>query len=196
MQQAAVVVPYDANWPSQFQEIAGRLRQSLGDQALRIDHIGSTAVPGLDAKPVIDIQISVPVLEPLIYTQALESAGYVHRADNPDLTKRYFREQAGQPRTHIHVREAGSWSEQTALLLRDFLREHEQYRKLYAAEKHALARRYARADQRQLYVDGKDPVIWRILYAASGWSQATGWKPQRPGDDDRDRQAPSITNTR
>ncbi|WP_172254321.1 GrpB family protein [Saccharibacillus deserti] len=177
MKESVIVVPYDANWPSQFQEIAGRLRQSLGDRALRIDHIGSTAVPGLDAKPVIDIQISVPALEPMIYAPAIESTGYVYRADNPDRTKRYFREKEGQPRTHIHVRESGSWSERTALLFRDFLREHESYRNLYASEKHALAQRYSRPDQRHLYVDGKDPIVWRILYAASKWSQTAGWRP-------------------
>lgn len=106
MADAIVVVPYDAEWPSLFAEMGGRLREALGPVALRIDHIGSTAVP------VIDVQVSVADFEPL---QAL---GFVFRADNTDRAKRYFREAPGTRRTHIHVRRVGSFSEQFALLFR------------------------------------------------------------------------------
>lgn len=91
------VVLYDAQWPAQFRDLGARLRAALGPQALRIDHIGSTSVPGLAAKPVIDVQISVPDLEPVdAYRSAIEGAGFVWRSANPDRTKRYFREQPGQ----------------------------------------------------------------------------------------------------
>ncbi|MDO3410532.1 GrpB family protein [Saccharibacillus sp. CPCC 101409] len=178
MKESAIVVPYDESWPEEFRAIGSKLRSALGDEAVRIDHIGSTAVPGLDAKPIIDIQISVRALEPMTYKGGLEAAGYVHRADNPDRTKRYFREGPGLKRTHIHVREAGSWSEQFALLFRDFLKAHNEYRELYVREKYTLVRRYSRPHERELYVEGKDPVIWRIMREASGWSQRTGWKPE------------------
>jgi len=59
-----IIVPYDPAWPALFRQIGGRLREALGDVALRIDHIGSTAVPGLAAKPIIDVQVSVAALEP------------------------------------------------------------------------------------------------------------------------------------
>ena len=177
MKEAVIVVPYDGKWQTEFVEIAKRLRETIGDEALRIDHIGSTAVPGLDAKPVIDIQISVKSLEPMTYRSALEAAGYRHRADNPDLTKRYFRETEGMRRTHIHVCEAGSWSEQFALLFRDFLRQSEKWRRVYAAEKHALAEHYSAPHERDFYVDGKDPIIWHIMQEASRWSKDTGWRP-------------------
>lgn len=176
MKEAVIVVPYDGKWQTEFEEIAKRLRETIGDQALRIDHIGSTAIPGLDAKPVIDIQISVKSLEPMTYRSALEAAGYRHRADNPDLTKRYFRETEGMRRTHIHVRESGSWSEQFALLFRDFLRQSEEWRLVYATEKHALAERYSAPHERDCYVDGKDPIIWTIMQEASRWSKHTGWR--------------------
>ncbi|NGZ76964.1 GrpB family protein [Saccharibacillus alkalitolerans] len=179
MKEAVTVVPYDEAWREEFREIARRLKEELGGEALRIDHIGSTAVPGLDAKPVIDIQISVRALEPMTYRAGIEAAGYVHRADNPDLTKRYFREREGAKRTHIHVREAGSWSEQFPLLFRDFLRGHEAFRKLYAEEKRALAARYSQPHERHSYVDGKDPIIWRIMREASKWSQRTGWRAEK-----------------
>ncbi|OWA33470.1 hypothetical protein B9G55_22680 [Saccharibacillus sp. O16] len=176
MKESVIILPYDEAWTEEFDRIGGLLREDLGEQALRIDHIGSTAVPGLHAKPVIDIQISVRQLEPMEYQAGLERAGYRHRADNEDLTKRYFREQTGQRRTHIHVREAGSWSEQFALLFRDYLRANEEERQNYAAEKQSLAALYSRPDEREAYVEGKNPIIWRIMQQASRWSQQTGWR--------------------
>src|SRR4051812_21697689 len=113
MSYTVVVVPYDHHWPALFAQLGTTLRNELGETALRIDHIGSTSVPGLDAKPIIDMQISVAAFEPLAaYRLPLERLGYLFRADNPEQTKRYFREAPGQRRTHIHVRRAGSWAEQ------------------------------------------------------------------------------------
>lgn len=170
-----IVVPYDPAWPSQFDALGGRLRAALGGLALRIDHIGSTAVPGLAAKPVIDVQISVAALEPVAaYRSAIESAGFVWRSDNPDLTKRYFREAAG-PRTHIHVRRLGSWAEQFALLFRDYLRRHPAEAASYAAHKRALAA--AHHADREAYTDAKEPFIWEVMRRASAWSQTSGWEP-------------------
>ena len=111
-----IIVPYDLGWPERFRQLATRLSEVLGERALSIGHIGSTVIPGMAAKPIIDIQISVAALEPLdAYCRALESLGYLYRADNPDLSKLYFREQPGAQRTHIHVRAIGSWGEQFAL---------------------------------------------------------------------------------
>ncbi|MFL1675826.1 GrpB family protein [Paenibacillus dendritiformis] len=125
MNEYSMVVAHDPGWSEEFKEIGTRIRDALQDAALRIDHIGSTAVPGLDAKPIIDIQISVRSFEPLAsYRDPLQAIGYLHRAGNPELTKRYFREGPGMRRTHIHVREAGSFAEQFALLFRDYLRVH------------------------------------------------------------------------
>lgn len=106
------IIPYDVTWPEQFHQLAQPLRHALGPVALRIDHIGSTAVAGLAAKAVIDSQISVADFEPLdAYRLPLERLGYLFRADNPERTKRYFREAPGKLRVHIHVRRAGSFSE-------------------------------------------------------------------------------------
>src|ERR687887_783460 len=134
------VVPYDPAWAAMFARQAAELRDALGAGALRIDHIGSTAIPQLVAKPVIDVQISVADFEPLdAYGALLERLGYVFRADNPERTKRYFREPPGQRRTHIHVRRAGSFSEQFALLFRDFMRAHPDVAAEYADLKIKLA---------------------------------------------------------
>jgi len=103
MADKVIIVPYDPQWPQLFSQLGTALRTALGETARRIDHIGSTAIPGLDAKPILDIQISVTAFDPLeAYRLPLEGLGYTFRAENPERTKRYFREAPGQRRTHIH----------------------------------------------------------------------------------------------
>jgi GrpB-like predicted nucleotidyltransferase (UPF0157 family) len=152
------------------------LRNALGDVALRIDHIGSTAVSGLAAKPILDLQISVADFEPLAaFKDPLEGLGYVYRSDNTELTKRYFREAPGEARTHIHVRRHGSWGEQFALLFRDYLRMHAEDAERYAAMKRVLAMRFG--EDRDGYSAAKDPFIWEIMRRADRWSQQVEWQP-------------------
>ncbi len=170
------VVPYDSQWPEQFAALGGPLRAVLGPTALRIDHIGSTAVPGLDAKSVIDMQISVTALEPMdAYLGSLQALGYEWRAWHDNLNRRFFREPSGQRRTHVHVAQAGSLSEQLALVFRDYLRAHVADAQRYAALKHQLAQQYV--DDRRAYTNAKAPLIWELLRQASDWSQQTGWSP-------------------
>lgn len=171
-----IIVPYAPEWPERFGKLAADIRRVLGELASRIDHIGSTSIPGLAAKPIIDIQVSVASFEPFDQLrEPLETIGYVWRADNSDLTKRYFREVAGSPRTHVHVRLRGSWGEQFALLFREYLRADPDRAERYAVEKRALAARFG-AD-RQGYTDAKEPFIWSVMRCASDWSQETGWEP-------------------
>lgn len=165
---------HDPAWPGLFAELGGSLRTALGEVALRIDHIGSTAVPGLAAKPVIDVQVSVADLEPLeAYRAPLEDLGFVHRADNTERTKRYFREPAGHRRTHIHVRRAGSFSEQFPLLFRGYLRAHPAGASPYAAVKRHLAASYG--PDRAGYTEAKVPHMWEIIRRADDWAQQVGW---------------------
>jgi GrpB-like predicted nucleotidyltransferase (UPF0157 family) len=165
MLEKIVITPYNPAWPKLFMELGTDLRAELGKSAIRIDHIGSTAVPGLDAKPIIDIQISVDSFEPLDgYRLPLEKLGYIFREGNPDLSKRYFREAPGQRRTHIHVRRWGSWPEQQALSFRDYMRAHPADGKLYAELKHALAGKYAQ--DRAGYTDAKSSFIWKVIRKA------------------------------
>jgi GrpB-like predicted nucleotidyltransferase (UPF0157 family) len=170
------VVPYDHRWPERFRQLSGRLRAALGPAALRIDHIGSTAVPHLSAKPVIDLQISVAALEPVEgYRHRIEALGFIWRAGNTDRMKRYFREVPGARRTHIHVRRAGSWSEQFALLFRDYLRQNPAEAERYAALKIALATQYP--DDWHAYTSAKEPFIWETIRRADAWAHNLGWEP-------------------
>ncbi|MGW0192645.1 GrpB family protein [Nonomuraea sp. NPDC003201] len=95
----------------------------------------------------------------------------MYRADNTDLTKRYFREAPGERRTHVHVRVLGSFSR----LFRDYLRAHPGAAAEYAAVKRRLAAEFRH--ERQRYVEAKRPFIWDTLRQADGWSQITGWTP-------------------
>ena len=172
------IVPYDKSWPEWFRQIASPMRESLGSVAQRIDHIGSTSIPGLAAKPVIDIQISVADFEPLdAYRLPLEELGYIFRADNPNRTQRYFRETPGQPRVHIHVMRAGSFDEQFALLFRDYVRAHPDVAAQYATLKIELAQRYQHVEERALYTEAKGPFIWQTIAQADKWAQSIGWFP-------------------
>jgi GrpB-like predicted nucleotidyltransferase (UPF0157 family) len=176
MADRVIIVPYDLEWPALFSKLGMALRQALGATALRIDHIGSTAVPGMPAKPIIDVQVSVASLEPVEPFRApLASLGYVFRSENPELTKRYFREKPGERRTHIHVRRAGSWSEQFALLFRDYMRAHPEDASRYGDVKCRLAQRCG--DDRHGYTEAKAPYLWEIMAKADRWSQDTGWQP-------------------
>jgi GrpB-like predicted nucleotidyltransferase (UPF0157 family) len=176
MGEPVLISPYDPAWPRLFAQVATALRGALGPVALRLDHIGSTAIPGLHAKPVIDIQVSVASFEPVeAYRDPLESLGYVFRHWNLDRSKRYFREKPGDRRTHIHVRRAGSWGEQFALLFRDYLRVHGDDAARYGAVKRSLAEQYG--EDRHGYTDAKAPIVWEIMQRADEWSRGTGWTP-------------------
>lgn len=172
----SLVVPYDPRWVDQFRDVGCRLRDELGDLAVRIDHIGSTSVVGLDAKPIVDVQVSVVSLDPVeAYRLPMERCGLVWRPDNPELTKRYFRERPRGRRTHVHVRRIGSFSEQFALLFRDYLRGHPTRAAEYALEKQRLAPLLLM--DRPAYVDAKVPFIWATIQLADEWAQSVGWEP-------------------
>jgi hypothetical protein len=105
------IAPYDPAWPAMFEAEAATLRQLLGDRALRVEHVGSTSVPGLAAKPVIDIQVSVATLEPRgLYVGPLASLGYRHLALGEfDLVYPFFQKPTEWPCSHhVHLCVRGS----------------------------------------------------------------------------------------
>ncbi|XUY30116.1 GrpB family protein (plasmid) [Agrobacterium sp. rho-8.1] len=176
MSELIVINAWSSGWTSKFRSKAERLRNELGPLAMRIDHIGSTAIHGLAAKPIIDIQISVETFGPVEALVApLERCGYTWRSTNPELTKRYFRELPGDERTHIHVRRSGSWHEQWALLFRDYMREHVDEHAPYVALKSTLAE--CHGTDRAAYTDGKDDFFWNVIRRADRWAAVTGWQP-------------------
>jgi GrpB-like predicted nucleotidyltransferase (UPF0157 family) len=167
------IVPYEASWPHRFQEWRTRLAAVLGTAALTIDHVGSTAVPGLAAKPIVDIQVGVADLEDeASYVTAIESTGVPLRSR--DAVHRYFRPRPGQPRlVQVHVcRAYGPWA-RDHVLFRDYLRQMPTARDNYASLKIRLAKEYR--DDRLAYTDAAANFILDTLVAARTWAAATGW---------------------
>jgi GrpB-like predicted nucleotidyltransferase (UPF0157 family) len=173
-----IVVPYDPRWPAAFEAEAGRLRQALGPLALRIDHHGSTAVPGLAAKPIIDIQVSVASLQPLAsYRERLEAAGYVHVPSEDDAVCPFFHRPPRWPHTHhVHVVELGGAEEQRTLAFRDYLRSHPRAARRYEELKLDLANRFAGVDpeSREAYARAKSQFVEETLAIAKEGAHANG----------------------
>jgi putative glutamine amidotransferase len=157
----------DGAWAGSFENEAARIREVLGSLALRVDHVGSTAVPGLAAKPVVDIQISVASLvprEPLI--EPLESLGYTFQADPTTAEHEYFKKDVGGVRRfQLHVCEAGSDWERRHLAFRDWLRQHSEDATAYAELKRRLADEHPRdlytyTEAKGAFIDG---IVERAL---------------------------------
>jgi GrpB-like predicted nucleotidyltransferase (UPF0157 family) len=172
---ALVVNDYDPAWPQVYACWRQRIGAALGPDGLRIEHVGSTSVPGLAAKPIVDIQVSVASLadEPR-YAPQLAEIGLVLRSR--DDLHRFFRPPAEQQReVHVHVCAAGSQWERDHLLLRDYLRTDPAACHRYAEAKRANARRWS--DDGWAYTEAKTGVILDTLERAAGWAEATGWAP-------------------
>ncbi|MGY1663998.1 GrpB family protein [Geodermatophilus sp. SYSU D00705] len=159
------LVEYDPRWPGLFAREADRVRAALGQVAVRVEHVGSTSVPGLCAKPIIDMVLVVPdsADEPS-YVPALESAGYVLTIREPEwLEHRLLR--GPDTDVNLHVFSAGEPEIDRMLAFRDRLRTHDQDRERYAEAKRALARRVWRHVQH--YADAKTSVVQEILARAT-----------------------------
>lgn len=168
------MVAYDAAWPGRFAAERRRIRAALGPAALRIDHVGSTAVVGLAAKAIIDVQLSV--LDPDdegSYLPTLSGAGYKLRVREPG--HRMLRTPTLD--VHVHVCAAASSWERRHLLFRDWLRSAPAEADLYAAVKYALTRRDWPDMNR--YAEAKTDVIDEIMSRAERWAAAGGWKSPR-----------------
>lgn len=179
------IVEPSRGWPLEYASIEQRLRAALGGLALRIDHIGSTAVPDLPAKDVIDIQVTVKDLADPGIVAKLSGAGFVHKPDidsdnlvgveagSRDLKKLYFQDKPDTRPAHIHVREDGRQNQQYPLLFRDFLIADNMVRSAYALVKQELAARFP--DDATAYYAIKDPYMDTIYRAACLWGREVGW---------------------
>ena len=160
------IVDSDPAWPGLFAREASRIRRALGDRVLLLEHVGSTAVPGLAAKPRIDILLGVadPADEPA-YVPALEAAGYVLRIREPDWEEhRVFK--GPDMDVNLHVFSPGCPEIERMLLFRDRLRGNTSDRQLYERTKRELARKDWKYVQN--YADAKNEVVDEILARAQG----------------------------
>lgn len=165
------IVPYDAGWPVQFEAEAARLRDVMGARALRVEHVGSTAVPGLEAKPVIDIQVSVVALDRHADdAAALASLGYLHvPLGDFDAFYPFFQRPHRWPCTHhVHLCVSGGEQERRHLVFRDRLRADAALAAAYADLKRRLARAHdgATPESRERYSLAKSAFVQSALSAA------------------------------
>jgi GrpB-like predicted nucleotidyltransferase (UPF0157 family) len=156
---AVRIVDYDPAWAELAAAEIARIEAALGPLAVRVDHVGSTAVPGLAAKPIVDLQAAVAALEPrAAYVEPLEHLGYLFAPDPDSPDFHFFGKPPERPRAfHLHVCAAGSEHEHRHLALRDHLRAHPEEVSRYAALKRALVAR-APGD-RLAYIAGKDAYV-------------------------------------
>ena len=185
--EPVAISAHDPRWPERAAALIAILYELLGAGALRIDHIGSTAIPAMDAKDVLDIQVSVTDVidaqeqfdrplhqlgfERLPYDRDHVPAG---RTDDGALwVKRFWlrRGEAGED-VNLHVRVAGSPNERFALLFRDWMCAHPQAVVAYSAIKRALAATVPDLDS---YTDVKDPIVDLVIVAAEEWALDSGW---------------------
>lgn len=182
------IVPYDDRWPDDFDRLGSVLRESLGELALRIDHIGSTSVPDLAAKDRIDIQVTVAELDGELLRPRIEEAGFdwIHDIredhapplldlDRADLAKFIATSRPGHRAANCHIRQVSRYNQRYPLLNRDYLRAVPEAARTYEQIKVALA--LIVPNDAGSYYAVKDPVFDLIIQAAELWAQAAGWRP-------------------
>jgi GrpB-like predicted nucleotidyltransferase (UPF0157 family) len=185
------ILEYQSRWPTEFDTLGTAVRDALGPLAVRVDHIGSTSVPGLAAKDIIDIQVTVAALESPVEA-VLESVGYTRikrlahdhvplgATESPEnWEKWFFNSGPDRRRVNLHVRVAGRANQRYPVLFRDYLRSNKSAAEAYALVKLALARYHA--DNVEAYYDVKDPVCDIIMAGAELWATRVAWQ-QGPSD--------------
>jgi GrpB-like predicted nucleotidyltransferase (UPF0157 family) len=185
------IIPHQTRWTDEFNRIGRTLRAALGNQALRTDHIGSTAVSGLAAKDIIDVQVTVRDLAAQDYRSTLAGLGYSwivritedhappgFEAAPHEWRKLFFRGPEDERRINLHVREAGRANQRYALLFRDYLRADDLACGAYAQVKQALAELHP--GDMDAYYAVKDPVCDIIIAAANRWAEQTGYEQGPP----------------
>lgn len=186
-----VVEPHREDWSLQAGRIAARLAATAPGLILAVDHIGSTSVPGLAAKDVIDLQVAVPDLEAAAtIAPLLAAAGFpavrgiesdTPKPDSPDPSgwlKRFHANADPCRAVNVHVRPAGSPGWRYALMFRDWLRNDAAALRLYAEHKAELAARFADSAGTGAYAEAKEPWFTDVAWPRmSAWAEATGWQP-------------------
>ena len=164
-----VLVSYDPRWPAIFEAVASELREACGDALLSVEHIGSTAIPGCEAKPVIDVMPGLASFEAGLRCVApLEALGYEYRGEYGIARRHYFarppRSGRDELRLHVHMYAPGEGQWAAQLAFRDYLRSHVEAREQYVALKRVLAERFPHDGN--AYADAKSEFVAEILSRA------------------------------
>jgi GrpB-like predicted nucleotidyltransferase (UPF0157 family) len=166
MANPVIILDYDPNWPGLFQSLRQRIADAFGDMAAAIEHVGSTAVPHLTAKPIIDIDVllaSETMLPAAI--ERLASLGYLHRGNLGIPEREAFLAPADAPPHHLYVCPPCSAEFRRHVAFRDYLRSHPQEAKIYGDLKVALAERFR--EDRPAYMTAKGEFVAELTSQAS-----------------------------
>lgn len=168
------VVPYRSSWKELFKQEQDLLERTLGEKALKIEHIGSTSIPGMVAKPIIDIMVAVVSLTQAIdLIPKLEALGYEYKPHDTIPERMFFaKEHTPEYRTHhlnLTAQDSVFWNNQLAF--RDYLREHDQVAIEYGNLKRHLAEVYSQTNE--LDRDGKTGFVTKVLELAKGENRET-----------------------
>lgn len=157
------VVEYEAVWPQRFERLRATLWPAVSHVAIAIEHVGSTSVPGLAAKPILDIDIIVPTSRASVESaiESLATAGYTHQGDLGVPDREAFKSADGVPRHNLYVCPKDSLALRNHLVVRDYLRAHPEVAREYGRLKRRLAARFP--DDIDAYIAGKTDLICRIL---------------------------------
>ena len=169
--RAVVVLPFDPEWSARFAMAAVEVAQAL-EAVVAVHHIGSTAVPGLDAKPIIDLLVEAVDLAAVdARTAAMAALGYESLGENGLPGRRFFRrdDEAGERTHHVHLWETGHQDLQRHLAFRDFLIAHPRHAAEYGALKRQLAQQHPR--DMDAYIDGKDALVQDLEARALAWRE-------------------------
>ncbi len=162
------VVEYDPDWPAEFEREAARLAQIFGDEVIAIHHIGSTAVPGLAAKPIIDLMPLVRDIERVDrYNPGMAAVGYEARGEYGIAGRRYFSKGGDERTHHVHIYEPGNPEVRRHLDFRDYLRAHPDVARQYAELKMLLACQFPHDPT--AYTQGKDAFVEKTDRLAAEW---------------------------
>lgn len=174
MRRRIEIVPFDEQWASQFEAEAERIRVVLGSEAVGIYHIGSTAIPGIKAKPTLDFLVEVRSLRRVDELSGrLESLGYQAKGENGITGRRYFQKLDGVNHTHhLHIFETGHPDIERHLNFRDYLRLHPDEALAYSELKERLVEAFR--EDPDGYTDGKDAFVRDIDQKAKEWKEAGG----------------------
>jgi len=162
-----VVADYDDRWPTYFEELAQPVRDALADLGAEVEHVGSTSVPGLAAKPIVDIDVVVRSVEDVPSAiERLRSLGYVYQGDKGIEGREAFMWPPGARRHHLYVVVRGSPPHEAHVDFRDYLRAHPEAAREYGALKKRLAERHG--DDSLAYGEAKTGFVTGVLRAARG----------------------------
>ena len=169
---AVRIVEYDTAWPAMAVAEMALVEDALGSLVTRVDHVGSTAVPGMAAKPIVDLQASVVAISPVEpYAQPLEEVGYLFAPDPDSPDFHFFGKPAARPRTfHLHICVAGGEDERRHLAVRDYLRAHPEEARGYGEVKRRLVA--SRPGDRLAYIEGKAEYVADLERRALDWLNA------------------------